>query len=358
MDKRSLNGIEQGFQTAFVDYTIESNLAYKPMFLSNDNKKGQKLLSVLDEELMSCDEFTISVAFITMGGITPLLQTLKDLEKKNVKGRILTTDYLLFSEPKALEVLNALENIELRFFQTEEEIGFHTKGYLFKRKDLFHIIVGSSNMTQKALTVNKEWNTKVISTGQGELFRSITGEFNTLWDCEATVPYSAIAKEYEIRYNIAKKQRQIAIAGQIISLDEYKLEPNSMQVGFIQSLEKLHDDGKDRALLISATGTGKTYASAFGVRDVLISGSNKRVLFLVHREQIAKQALSTFRRVFGNSKKYGLLSGTSKDYDAQFLFATMQMMAKEETLARYDRKAFSCIILDEYDIIGLSREAA
>lgn len=340
--------IKEGLYTAFVDSSCESNLAFKPQFLSNNYRSGQKLLSTLDEELLSCDEFAISVAFINKGGITPLLQTLKELENKGIKGRVLTTDYLTFSDPEALDTLNSLKNIELRLYCTDESVGFHTKGYIFKKEELFHIIIGSSNITQRALTVNQEWNTKIISTDQGEMATSITKEFEALWNSDATKPYYEVADDYRVKYDIIKKQRKIASQGQLVSLEAYKLKPNAMQVGFIKNLQKLCNEGNDRGLLISATGTGKTYASAFGVRDVLLpEDSNKRVLFVVHREQIAKQARDTFSKVFGSSKKYGLLSGNSKDYGSQFLFSTMQMMAKDETLQKYKRDEFSCIILDE-----------
>ncbi len=75
-----------------------SNLAYKPQFISNNYKEGRKVLSSIEEELMACEEFSISVAFINMNGITPLLQILKELEVKGVPGRILTTDYQTFTE--------------------------------------------------------------------------------------------------------------------------------------------------------------------------------------------------------------------------------------------------------------------
>ena len=93
--------IKQGLGTAFIDSEIASNLAYKPQFVSNNYEEGRRVLSSIEEELLQCDEFSISVAFITKGGITPLLQTLEELERRNVRGRIMTTDYLMFSEPNA-----------------------------------------------------------------------------------------------------------------------------------------------------------------------------------------------------------------------------------------------------------------
>ena len=135
MDK--INQIVQGLNTAFIDVRERSNLAYRPQFISNNYREGRKVLSSIEEELLECEEFAISVAFITMGGITPLLQTLEELERKNIPGRIMTTDYLTFSEPKALEKLSTLKNIQLKMYQSSEaQEGFHTKGYIFKEKEI------------------------------------------------------------------------------------------------------------------------------------------------------------------------------------------------------------------------------
>lgn len=175
--------IEQGLNTAFINARTRSNLAYRPQFISNNYQKGRKVLSSIEEELLRCEEFSISVAFITMGGITPLLQTLDALEQRNIPGRIMTTDYLMFSEPKAMEKLSAMRNIQLRMYQSEEaQEGFHTKGYIFKEKDVYRIIVGSSNMTLNALTKNKEWNTRLVSTEYGEYVRQIMDEYDLLWN--------------------------------------------------------------------------------------------------------------------------------------------------------------------------------
>ena len=99
-------------------------------------------------ELLHCDAFSISVAFIKMSGIEPLLQVFKQLENRGVPGRILTTDYLTFSEPEAFDKLNSLNNKKLKMYQTEgKKDGFHTKGYIFKDGKIYRIIVGSSNLT-------------------------------------------------------------------------------------------------------------------------------------------------------------------------------------------------------------------
>ena len=101
-----MDDIREGLTTAYIDGTAAANLAYKPSFISNNPKEGKKVLSAVEDELLRCDKFQISVAFITMGGITPLLQTLKELENKGIPGEILTTNYLNFSEPRALKKLS------------------------------------------------------------------------------------------------------------------------------------------------------------------------------------------------------------------------------------------------------------
>lgn len=167
MDK--INELRLGLETAYIDGSVASDSFYCPQFVSNNYKSGKKVLSSIEDELLRCDKFQISVAFITMSGITPLLQTFKDLEKKNIPGEILTTNYLNFSEPKALEKLNGLSNITLKMYDVQEaDEGFHTKGYIFKTDEVYRIIIGSSNITSAALTSNHEWNTKLVSTQQGK----------------------------------------------------------------------------------------------------------------------------------------------------------------------------------------------
>lgn len=164
---KEIEELRLGLETAYIDGNVALNLMYKPQFVSNNYKEGKKVLSSIEDELLMCDQFQISVAFITLGGIEPLLQTLKELEKKHIPGEILTT--------------------------------------------------------------NREWNTKVVSTEQGEVAQKIVEEFEELWHSEHALTFSEF-------------------------YDNYKLQPNRMQVGFIFNLRKIIEAGKERALLISATG--------------------------------------------------------------------------------------------------------
>ena len=349
MKNDELIDLKKSLETAFVDRMTDSNLALKPRFLSNNHHEGQKVLSVIDDELSSCDEFSISVAFITMGGITPLLQTLRELEKKGIKGRILTTDYLMFSEPDALKKLSQFSNIELKMYRVQNGPGFHTKGYLFKDKEFYKIIVGSSNMTLSALTVNHEWNTKIVSTENGEMAYEILNEFESLWKSKNSLAFDSFYEDYKTKYEVIAKQREVAAQEQVVPLDVARLEPNTMQVGFINRLKELIEVGADKALLISATGTGKTYASAFGIRDAI--KPTGKVLFVVHRKEILRQARESYKKVFGSNIKMAMLTGDDKDYEeiaqADFVFAMVNMICKPEVYERFSKNEFEVITLDE-----------
>lgn len=344
MDANVIKELQNGLNAAYINGSVAVNLAYKPAFVSNNPEEGKKVISSVEDELLRCDQFQISVAFITMGGVTPLLQTLKELEKKGVKGQILTTNYLNFSEPRALEKLNGLKNITLKMYDVEAAgNGLHTKGYIFKKEEIYRIIIGSSNMTSAALTVNKEWNTKLISTENGEVAEEIVEEFHNLWNSEYALPYDDFYEIYRERYNIIKHQREIAKCEEIPSLEKYRLKPNSMQERFIANLRKILEQGEERALLISATGTGKTFASAFAMREL----GFKRVLFLVHRVTLAKQAKKSFEKVFGKKVTMGVVGAGFYEYEKEYVFATVETLNRDTHLFQYQPDTFDCIILDE-----------
>lgn len=338
-----LEKMKDGFHTAFVDYEHSSEIEYRPQFISNDYTQGKKVLASIEDELKKCDYFYISVAFITDSGIAPLLQILKELENKGVGGKVLTTDYLNFSSPRALEKLDSLSNIDLRVYRTDGREGFHTKGYIFKQEELYKIITGSANMTANALTVNREWNTKIVSTEQGEYIKEIMTEFDYLWSRA-----ESITDWIDTYKSIYKAQRQTVARSDIPNLEYYKLEPNTMQVSFINNLKRLVEDGQKRALLVSATGTGKTYASAFALKEL----GFEKALFIVHRGQIARQAMESYKHIFCDYKSLGLLTGDLQEYDADITFATVQTLYKDQHLRKFPPDYFDIIVVDEVHRAG------
>ena len=342
--------ISLGLDTAFINSAINSNLAYRPEFVSNDYTQRKKVSVAIERELRHCDAFYISVAFITEDGLAPLKQVLAELRDKGIPGKILTTSYLTFTEPKALKTLADLSNVEVRVYDSTDEgaSGFHTKGYIFKEEEIYRFIVGSSNMTASAFSVNKEWNTKLVSTSDGELLKQMMTEFEALWNSEHTYAVEDFIEDYEVRYKLIKEQKKNAAKEQTVDLQAYKLKPNKMQARFVNNFRNLLESNEHRGLLVSSCGSGKTYASAFALRET----RQKKVLFLVHREQIAKQALKSYKRVFGSNRTYGLLSGTEKNFTQDYIFSTMQTMAKDEIMQKFLPDHFDTIVVDEVHRAG------
>lgn len=347
----SSNQLKEGLIHGFIDSTNIALEEYKPKLIINDPDRGEKVLTSIINELRKCDEFYFSVAFVTTSGVTVLLNTLLELEEKGIKGKILASQYQNFSEPKALEKLLSMKNIELKII-TEDVARMHTKGYIFKNQEEYSIIVGSSNLTQYALCENKEWNLKVSSSKNGALVESTNREFNYMFD-HATEVNSEWLQEYKSIYdyarsirNEAKKVAAGSEPGKLIKLRQ--ITPNQMQINALRKLEDTRNNKNRKALIISATGTGKTYLSAFDVQKF----NPGRFLFVVHREQIAKAALDSFRRVIGHDKTMSVLSGNNKDFSSDYLFSTIQTMSKEDIYRKFEPDAFDYIVIDEVHRAG------
>lgn len=319
---------------------------YKPRLVFNDKDRGERVLSVIEDDLLACQRYDISVAFVTHTGVEPLLSQLEEIDRRGVPGRILTTDYLTFTEPQALRVLKQLKNVEIRMYRCNGREGFHTKGYMFGNGDIVRILIGSSNWTGAALCTNREWNTHVVTKDKGEFSQQLQNEFNELWNSPVSQTFDQFIDEYTELYKSAKAKRKVV--EEEIETETVKLTPNTMQMAFVDRLMDLYNNGEKKALLISATGTGKTYAAAFGIQKL----APKRMLFLVHREQICLQAMKSFKRVLGSDLNCGVVSGNQKDWDKDFVFATMQTFSKEESLKRYSKDAFDVIVIDEVHRAG------
>lgn len=359
-DTYNTSRLVDGYRQAFVDSETEAEPDFTPRFVSNSN--GTTVKSVIENELKDCSSMFMSVAFITSGGIAPFLGFLKELESKGVPGRILTTDYLMFSDPKALDKLNSLSNLDVRMYRTGDSgIGFHTKGYLFHNNGDLKILIGSSNLTQAAISKNHEWNTMMVSKSEGQFAKDVEAEFENIWN--SSVSYSECRDEYQQEFREKTNERE-QLKKLFNSLDLEKariIEPNTMQAEFCMNVERLVRDGQKRALLISATGTGKTFASAFALRKLLAENllHKRKVLFLSHREQINKQALKSYGKVLGQGYNMELLSGTNCNREAlrkaDLVFSTMQMMSKDDLREElFTPTHFSMIILDECHRTGSS----
>lgn len=358
--KLNIEDLQESLQTSFICKKHDSSEKYRSKFLINSGQFSagniQKVICDILDELRGCESFDISVAFITDGGVNLLTQTLLELKEKGIKGRILTTDYNLFSEPSALKGLAKFENIDVRMYRCKEGSGFHVKSFIFNHSSQCNVIIGSSNLTQNALTTNQEWNVKFVSTFEGEMVFLIKKEFEKLWNDPLSFPLEEVIEEYEQERKTLKDLQRKAKAYISYLPQKVELKPNKMQESFIKKLDEIYHSGQNRALLISATGTGKTYAAAFSVKHLMEQKRPehhkrpiKKVLFVVHREQIAIQAKNSFARVIGSEhgQTYGLLSGNHKDKECTFLFSTIQTLSLDRILKDFAPDAFDFIIIDE-----------
>lgn len=336
--------LQQSLASALIDNKINSLPDLQPQIIYNDYNNGSNLLVELLQELQTCKRFYFAIAFITQSGLICLKECLKLLQEKNITGDILTTDYLYFNQPKALQELQQYPNLNIRIYTKEN---FHIKGYIFEQNDYYTLIVGSNNLTQTALKANKEWSLKINSLANGSLIHNTLSQFQQMW--QEALPLTDIwLKQYTDKYHsLQKLKRQFATAQENISTND--IAPNKMQQEALTALEKLQQDNKHKALLISATGTGKTYLSAFAVKKA----NPKRLLFLAHREQILKQACKTFAKIIPDIQ-YGILSANHKDFHKPYLFATINMLSKEENLTQFTPTHFDYIIIDETHRAGAS----
>ena len=335
--------LQQSLASALIDDKINSLPDLQPQIIYNDYNSGSNLLVELLQELQTCKQFYFAIAFITQSGLICLKECLKCLQEKNITGDILTTDYLYFNQPKALQELQQYPNLNIRIYTKEN---FHIKGYIFEQNDYYTLIVGSNNLTQTALKANKEWSLKINSLANGALINNTLSQFQQMW--QEALPLTDIwLKQYTDKYySLQKLKRQFATAQENISTN---VTPNKMQQEALKALAKLQQNNKHKALLISATGTGKTYLSAFAVKKA----NPKRLLFLAHREQILKQACKTFAKIIPDIQ-YGILSANHKDFHKPYLFATINMLSKEENLTQFTPTHFDYIIIDETHRAGAS----
>lgn len=341
---RLLNDFNQSLHKGFIDKHISHKGNYTPKLLVNN--KNEKVLSTIIDELQKCETFYFSVAFITESGLASLKAQLLDLSNKGVKGKILTSNYLGFNSPKMYGELLKLKNVEVRL---TDIAGFHAKGYIFEHKDYSSMVIGSSNLTSNALKVNYEHNVLLSTMKNGDLVDSVKSEFDLLWQKSTPLTEQWINSykesfEYRSLEKLAEvEQTQMLLADKVKKSVE--IVPNLMQAEALRSLKAIRDKAKDKALIISATGTGKTILCALDVREV----NPNKFLFIVHNEGILNRAKEEFKKVLPikNDSDFGLLTGKHRDVDAKYLFATIQTLSRDDNFKQFDENEFDYIVFDE-----------
>lgn len=335
----------ESIQFGFINRVQFRDVTYAPKILINNAEEKRFVLTDLQEELVKSRVFYFSVAFVTQSGISMIKAQLADLASRGVTGKILISPYLGFNDPLAMYDLLRVPNIEVRI--SPEDLQLHSKYYLFEQKNKQVLIAGSSNLTATALKQNYEWNIKLNSTDNGDLIYQTKQEFERVWNLSSPLS-EVIIESY-------KKKRQPQPQFSLIEDEEtptYQLgqiKPNKMQEEALAGLRKVRENGARKALVISATGTGKTYLSAFDVRQV----NPERVLFIVHREQILSKSLESFQRVLGFTDDEACLYKSGVDVSSKkYIFATIQTLSRDEHLQRFESDFFNYILIDEVHKAG------
>lgn len=331
-----MDGLSDSIYTSLIDKNHISQKDLRMRLLYNDYQNNMKLSYEIESLLVDCKSFDFSVAFVSESGLAALKEKLFLLQKKGIKGRIITSTYLEFNSPKTFRELLKFKNIEVRIF--DNNIGFHPKGYIFEINNLYKIIIGSSNLTQNALSTNQEWNIFLTSNQNGEIVEQIRNEFDNQWEKSITLTESWI-DDYEKYYIKPSKTKK--------PLRNHDIKPNYMQRKALNSLNALRNEGKEKALLISATGTGKTYLAAFDVKLY----HPKKMLFVVHRKSIALKAMETFQTLI-KDKSMGMFSGNQRDLEKDYIFSTVQTIHKPEYRSLFKENEFEYIIIDEVHKAG------
>ncbi|WKD56680.1 type I restriction enzyme EcoKI subunit R [Corynebacterium capitovis DSM 44611] len=305
-----------------------------PRLIHNDDSS---MLAALRTELETADRFLFSVAFVSEDGLGMLRQQLVNFRGT---GTIVTSTYLDFNTPDALRDLIALRNIRVRVI---EDHAHHAKGYVFDHGDHVTAIIGSSNLTRHALISNEEWNLQFSTHRDGDIADQLNRAIHRQISHSVRLTHEWV-DEYE-----KSRQQRVILTREDDSLIEVspageKILPNAMQTEALENLQSVIDSGHKRAIVISATGTGKTILSAFAAQKL----NPGKMLFVAHREQILRKAAEEFQRVFRcESSEIGIFAGSRRQTDRRFVFATVQLLSKKDYLTVLSPRLFDLVIVDE-----------
>ncbi|KZZ83044.1 DUF3427 domain-containing protein [Bacillus sp. SJS] len=318
--------------------------------LHNEKHSIKNFFKTLKFEMLTADSAEFMVSFIRMSGLQLLIQPLLELEQRGIPVRIITSTYLGITEAKALRRLQGFSNVTVRVLPSQTE-SFHTKAYLFHRHSGFHnVIIGSSNLSHSALINGHELNVKIPDSPYFPVFDQTKKVFDSTWQDPKCLPLTDdLITEYE-SYQRARNDyeqfayKQAAAAAEAPAIYTTGIIPNSMQKKALENLVKTRSSGNRKGVIIAATGTGKTYLSAFDVKAV----KPNRLLFIAHREELLDNAISAFQKVIPDASLYGKVTGTQKQFDHRYVFSTVQSLHRENNLVRFHSDSFDYIIIDEF----------
>ena len=308
-------------------------------------------LNVNDQDLMGID---IIVSFIKLSGYKQLEPMLKDALRRSIPVRVLTSTYMNVTEPAALsELYNLLGEGNVRLYNGRAP-SFHPKAYFFKSKEKYqsYVLVGSSNISRVALTNGIEWNYQVEASVDQDSYDYYMEQFEYLFKYDSYALDTEKISEYRRTLILPDAERKISRINEHYNKyrqnNNYKkrlsnlFEPNQSQTEALIELKRTKNEGNDKALVVVATGVGKTFLAAFDSMDY------KSVLFVAHREEILNQAYDTFAKVRG-SEDLGRVFNGYQEVDKKVVFASVQSLSRKEHIAKFESNNFEYVIIESHD---------
>lgn len=320
-----------------------------------------QLVSHLERLSRKAVEIHWITAFAMKSGVRMILPFLQQASKRGVPIKLLIGDYLFVTQPEALRMLlEELPSAEVRIWKSGG-VSFHPKSYLFRGGDDSHLIVGSSNLSASALTKGVEWSLIALTSVDAEIFEEAVMRFNEHFYAEQTIPLNQeTLAEYEALHKAANIKRPISpvwsqaeevemtVGGSQPELVietktpyETVIKPRPAQEQALEALENAMAEDYKRAMVVLATGLGKTYLSAFFAEKF------KRVLFVAHREEILHQAEQSFKHVHPDATT-SFYNAAQKETEADFVFASIYTLGSQYHLDKFEANAFDLIVVDEF----------
>lgn len=300
----------------------------------------------LQHQIDAATEIYMVVAFAQVSGVQELAASLQQAVNRGAQVRILIGDYLYLTNPEALEMLMNIQGVELRLYRSKGQ-SFHPKAYLFRTQDGGTFFVGSSNLSHSALKRGVEWNVEIPASISEDVFEQSVDAFHELFYSDYaqimnTISLQPYREEYTARQDRMKEAEQVAESTPVYIEDD-TITPNTVQDAALKALRETMDEGRRKAMLVLATGLGKTYLSAFFARQF------KRVLFIAHQKEILLQAEASYKKVSSEWKTGLLLGGDSRDeQSADVLFASIQTLASKHRMQQFTPDQFDLIVVDEF----------